>query len=433
MRSNMETMNQEEQGTLDLFALISKIWKSFRKLWPLVLLLVLLGGGKAYFDAYRSYVPMYKSEAMLSVAINDRKNSYSDYYDTAAAQRAVDLFPYVLSSEVMNERLRAELPNGIQGSISSSIILESNLMVLSVNGRSAQGVYDTIQAVLTVYPQVSEMVLCDVQLIIVQQPNLPAAPYNNFNWQNSVKSGIIKGALIGIILVVGAAMMRSTVTRAEDVKHIATMECLARVPMVTVKRRRSKTRLTLLINRPKVDPTFREAFRQLRVRLLRQMPRPEEKVILFTSSLPSEGKTTVAANLAVALAKDGKRVLLMDGDLRNPSIKRSLGLKTASVGLGECLSNTSKEITFHRFEDTSLYLFAGEKAIANPTSLLQHNKLAGIFQTLRPMFDYIIVDTPPTCMMADASALCRHADLAVYVIREDFASHNQIRDRKSVV
>ena len=121
-------------------------------------------------------------------------------------------------------------------------------------------------------------------------------------------------------------------------------------------------------------------------------------------------------------------MLLMDGDLRNPSIKPLLGINQESKGLGDYLSGEATNIKFYRYEETSLYVFAGDKPNPNPSPLLQHSKLKVVFKSLRPMFDYIIVDTPPCCTMGDAGILSRHADKVVYVIREDYATTRQVRD-----
>ena len=81
---------------------------------------------------------------------------------------------------------------------------------------------------------------------------------------------------------------------------------------------------------------------------------------------------------------------------------------------------------FLRYEETSLYVFAGSEPIHAPMNLLQYDKLEALINTLRPMFDYIVLDTPPCAMMADALAMCRHVHRVIYVIREDFAATTQI-------
>ena len=118
----------------------------------------------------------------------------------------------------------------------------------------------------------------------------------------------------------------------------------------------------------------------------------------------------------------------MDADLRSPSTKSTLGITQASVGLGEYLSGEVNKIHFLRYQDTSLYLFAGDEAITDPSTILRREVLEKIMGPLRDMFDYVILDTPPCEMMADAVTIGAYADKVIYVIREDYAPVSRICD-----
>lgn len=422
-----QTHQSQAPAPMDLTRAAGKMLRSLAKLWFIPLILAVIGGGLQFYSAATSFVPQYRTEAVLRVAVGDSEG-YSSYYDNTAAQNAAAVFPYLLSSDVMQEQLRAQLGGAVRGNITSSRMSDSSLMTIAVTGTDPQAIYNTLEAVLVVYPQVSQRVSGDIQLVVVREPSVPTQPYNTLSWKRATATGAVTWGGVGLVLVLVLGLLGTTATSSRDVKEQVNLPCLAKVPKVALKQRKNSLTTGLLITKENMDPGFREAFRQLRHRLLRDMNANEEKVLLFTSSVPSEGKTSVAANTALAIAQTGKRVLLVDGDLRNPSIKTALGLTQDSVGLGQCLLNASQEVTFRRFEDTSLFLFAGDQPIANPSRLLHHDRLRRIFDSLRPMFDYIVVDTPPCCMMADASALCRHGDRLVYVIREDYATRSQIRD-----
>lgn len=425
----MENKNNEGLTQLDLVVWLRRMVRGLQRWWFLTLILAVIGGLLAYRNSNSTYWPMYKAEAILSITVGDGSGTSSQYFNSEAARAAAKTFPYILQSEVMQERMRAQLDGGIQGSIQTTAMADTNLLTLTVTGSSPKGVYNTIQAVITVYPQVSQTVMGETQLMVIREPVLPTEPYNSaVSRQSGVVRGILNGALLGLFLAAVLGMLHFSVMTSDEVKKTVDLPCIAKVPKALVKRRKSGKVTGLLISNPGTDESFSEAFRLLRLRLLREMNTPEEKVILFTSSMPSEGKSSVAVNTALALAREGKRVLLIDADLRNPSVKSVMGLNSRSDGLGELLSNASKEIKFYRYKETSLFLFAGDQPIKDPTALLQYERLSTLFQALRPMFEYIVVDTPPSCMMADATALCRHADKVVYVVREDWVSKNQIRD-----
>ena len=430
-----EKQQQEEQNLIDIGVLWHNFLPILRRFWLLVLVFALLCGGMKYVRLRRSFTPMYRTEAIFSVSVPNSSRVVSDlyssgyYYDNAAAKQAVATFPYLLGSDVMRDLLLQELgTSGINGSISASTISGTNFMVLTVTSADPNDACSIAQAVMEVYPQIGKKVIGDIQLVVSQEPSVPAAPYNSFVWHSSVIKSAAMGLALGLALLVLLAAMHRSVLSSEDVKRRVNLPCLAHIPSVSVKERKKNKSAGLLITRQDPSSAFCESFRLLRLKLLRSLDEGD-KVITFTSSVPSEGKSSLAANTALALARDGKQVLLIDGDLRSPSIKGLLGLSSPSEGLGEYLADqSSKEgIDCLRFKDTSLVVLAGTKAYPKPASLLRSKKLASTLERARGIFDYIIIDTPP-CVMADASVFAALSDKVVYVVRRDFAPRSQVLD-----
>ena len=425
---------QEEQNKIDISVLLHNFLPFLRRFWVLVLIFAVLCGAYKYVRLRRSFTPMYRSEAIFSVSVGSSTSSsdlYSNgyYYDNAAAKQAASTFPYLLSSDVMRDLLLQELgTSSINGSISASTISGTNFMVLTVNSADAQAACDVARAVIAVYPQIGRKVIGDIQLVVSQEPTVAQEPYNSFVWHSSVAKSAIMGLLAGLAVLLLLASMRRTVLSSNDIKNRVNLPCLGHIPSVSVKQRKQNKSAGLLITRQDSASAFCESFRLLRLKLTRAL-KEEDKVITFTSSVPSEGKSSLAANTALSLAKEGKQVLLIDGDLRSPSIKGLLGLTSPSEGLGEYLADkASKEgIDCLRFKDTSLVVLAGTKSFSNPAALLRSKKLDATIQRARNIFDYIIIDTPP-CVMADASVFAALSDKVVYVIRRDFASRSQVLD-----
>ncbi len=428
----MEHVKQEDLVHIDLWAIARRVLPALQRLWPVILALMVAFGGIMYLRAARAYTPMYQSEAMFSVSLNNTGetdiSSYTYYYDNAAAKQLVATFPYILNTRLTREMICQELGMSyINGSITSRSMADTNCFVLTVTSSNAQDAYDILQAVIDVYPQVSRRIIGETQLLVSREPALATAPYNSFSWKTPVLRGMIVGAMLGLAMVVVLAAMRHTVLQPEDVRKLVNLPCLARIPAVQRKQRKSGNEAPLLITQLASDSAFCESHRLLRLKLLRQL-KEEDKVLMVTSSIPSEGKSTLSANLALLLSRDGKKVLLIDADLRGPSIKELLQITKTSLGLDAHLANPELPVKFLRYEQSKLYLLAGDEAISSPTSLLQHDVLRGFLQPLRDMFDYIIIDTPPCTMMADASALCVHADKVIYAVREDYATVGQISD-----
>lgn len=426
-----EKTNQELEK-IDLFELLRKFLPCLRQFWALVLVLTVLGGGLMFLYTRLSYHPMYRSEAMFTVGLNYEGvtdvTPYSYSYDKEAAKQVAEAFPYILESDAMQEAIYHQLDTSyINGKTTSSTIPGTNFFLLSTTSSNAQDSLTILQATIDTFPNISQHVLGGTRLNMIQEPVLPSSPHNPFVWQRNVVIGMAGGMLLGLAILAVMAVLRKTALSPDDVKRVINLPCLARIPDVKLKKRASSSNTGLLITNQEFDSAFSESLRLLRLKLLRQLKK-NDQIIMFTSSLPSEGKSSLATNVALSLAKDNKKVLLVDGDLRGPSIKTLLNITPPSTGLGEYLKEGSDSIHFFRYKDTSLYVFAGDEVVHTPTPLLRHEKLKKFIQALRPMFDYVILDTPPCAMMADAVAFAQHADEVVYVIREDYATTSQIFD-----
>jgi capsular exopolysaccharide synthesis family protein len=171
-----------------------------------------------------------------------------------------------------------------------------------------------------------------------------------------------------------------------------------------------------------------EAFRLLAVRLrdLRRV-RPL-KTVLITSTIPQEGKSTIAGNLACALSRGKEeRTLLIEGDLRRPSLSRMFGIQT-SLGLCESLRDeTGMAQGVCRLEGAGIWIFPAGHAPGNPLESLQSPRLATLIKQMATHFDWIVVDSPPMLPLADTSVWMRLADGIILVTRQGITEKHQLQ------
>jgi capsular exopolysaccharide synthesis family protein len=163
-----------------------------------------------------------------------------------------------------------------------------------------------------------------------------------------------------------------------------------------------------------------EQFRTLRSRLYQMREKMSLKKILVTSALPKEGKSFVAANLSQVLVKQhGRRVLLVDADLRVPSLHSVLG--TASVpGLGDYLSGNTDEFgIMQRGPLENLFFIPGGRSALQPAELIGNGRFKMLMQRVEPLFDWIIVDSPPAVPVSDGSQLANFCDGVLMVVRSN--------------
>jgi len=170
-----------------------------------------------------------------------------------------------------------------------------------------------------------------------------------------------------------------------------------------------------------------EKFRFLAVRLrqLRQS-RPLKK-ILITSTIPQEGKSTVAANLACTLARRKQhKTLLLEGDLRRPTVSEKFGLGKAP-GLCEWLSGETETRNIYRLESLGLWVLPAGTTPQNPLELMQSGKLAQLLDQLQGWFDWIVIDSPPVLPLADTSIWSRLSDGILLVTRKGTTEKQQLQ------
>jgi capsular exopolysaccharide synthesis family protein len=161
-----------------------------------------------------------------------------------------------------------------------------------------------------------------------------------------------------------------------------------------------------------------ERFRTLRSRLYQIADTRTLRKLLITSTLPAEGKTFVVANLAQSIVRQPeRRVLLIDGDLRASRLHLSLGTKR-SPGLADYLAGEADVYSVvQKGEDTNLCLIASGSAVSNPSELLLNERLRSLLDLVTPLFDWVILDSPPALPVHDASIIADLCDGVLFVVR----------------
>jgi len=163
-----------------------------------------------------------------------------------------------------------------------------------------------------------------------------------------------------------------------------------------------------------------EKFRLLRTRLRNLREHRQLQKLVVTSAVPNEGKTLVAMNLAVCLAKHtDERILLLEGDLRKPMLGDHLGIKSLP-GVGQWWASVDEPIHkfIYRFDDLQLWILPAGSAPEDPVNILQSSRFLELYKHLSTCFDWIIIDAPPLLPMADVSFWSRQADGLLLVVRE---------------
>jgi polysaccharide biosynthesis transport protein len=278
---------------------------------------------------------------------------------------------------------------------------------------------------------------------IVDVARVPTAPVEP-NVPRNLAFGFILGLTSGVGLAFLLEGLDNTVRTTEQAQVISGLAPLGIIPLGsrTAREVANSKRLVIanskeaveLITQVRPQSQMAESYRALRTSLLLSNLGSPPKVIMITSALPQEGKTTTSINCAVVLAHKGVRVLLVDADLRRPSIHKTLGIGPRS-GLSNVLtgSATLEQAITRSSVLPNLSVLAAGTPPPNPAELLASANMREVLDQLRNQYDHIVVDTPPALSVTDAVVLSPRADAIVLVIRSGHTTKQALRRSRDLL
>ena len=374
-----------------------------------------------------SYVPVYKAEATVAVYAGDENSGA----DAKSAQQLGTVFPYILTSGVLRDVIMADMGvKSLPGTIKVSNIEGTNLLTISVSTGNPETAYNELLSVINNYPRVAEYVVGATHMEIVDDSGIP----KDSGRAVAVRSKVLKGSLLGLALglLISAAymLMFRTVRSSRDIRSLSNVEYLGTLPVYR-KKKRKNTASSINIMEHNVQENYLEALRLIRTRVLRRLEENGHKVIMVTSSVPGEGKTTIAANLAISMSGKNKKVVLIDCDLRNPSLQEIFRVPEDQPGIADVLTRKAKlsdaAVSYEDYGMDLVVLFgASREGESVHPELLSGKNMGKLIDGLKQIADVIILDTPPSAMLVDAMLVSKYVDEALYVIMCDYA-------KKSVV
>jgi tyrosine-protein kinase Etk/Wzc len=246
-------------------------------------------------------------------------------------------------------------------------------------------------------------------------PNHPIKPKKAQN----LLLGLLFGLALGIGLAFFEEYLDDTIKNAEEAKRTMGLPLLAVIPHIPSHEPKQNGRATeskMLITQTEPKSMVAEAFRSLRTNLHFTAINKEKKIMLFTSTFPREGKSTITANEAVVIAQTGARVLIIDCDLRRSSLHEKFG-HSKTPGLSEILTG---DITFekarHKTGIPGLDMISAGTTPPNPSELLGSEAMRQLLLTQRGNYDYIIIDAPPVLAVTDAPVLTMISDIVILIM-----------------
>lgn len=381
--------------------------------WWLMLLGSLVGGGAAAGITWLT-TPTYTSTTELFISTTDSTSTQAAFTGSQFSQERLASYAELLRGERLAGQVRERLdlggtPSQLLDQISVEPVPNTVLLNVSVTDPSPAQAQRIAAAIGEQFPQlVSEVESRDaigrslVTVTVVEPADLPTAP-SSPNPTANLTAGLLAGLLIGAIAAIARVRLDRTVKDPELAAELAGAPVLGVI-----------LRDPVLADRHVFDPDQSspagEGYRRLRANLQFLQVDEPTKIILVSSAIPGEGKTTLAINLALALVEAGRQVAVVDGDLRRPRVTRYLHL-VGGVGVTHVLSGSADlaEVLQQYGSDGFTVVGAGPTP-PNPSQLLASGQMGLLVAELAAKNDYVVIDAPPVLPVADATSLAAVAD-----------------------
>lgn len=400
-----------------------------RKSWLAVLVLTALGAGAAAAYTF-TLTPVYKSSATVFVSTQAGGTAAELQQGSTFTQARINTYvglataPIVLDPVIARLGLRSTASE-LAKDVEASAQLNSTLITVTVSSSDsseaaniANAIAQSLSSTIPELEPASNDGSSPVRLSRVRDAEPPSQPSSP-----NVALNIALGGIIGLAVALAASVLRAVldtrVRTTRDAEQITGAPSIGAIAFDSKAKERP-----LIVHADPLSPRA-ESFRALRTNL-QFLDMGGRSSFVITSSIPSEGKTSTAINLAIALADAGKRVALLDTDLRMPKVAEYLGIEGA-VGLTDVLiGRASVADVMLPWGGRSLYVLPAGKIPPNPSELLGSHQMGSLLEMLEREFDVVLCDAPPLLPVTDAAVLSRATSGALMVVSVARTTRNQL-------
>ena len=427
-------IEQQEAETIeiDLARVLQITLQIVKRLWFFMLLVIAFFAAAVVFIQQKSYTPSYKAYCTFSVhvvnkaTLSDTNSLYAVYYDQDLAEQLDATFSYLVNSDFLSDDIKEYLGGKtVDGNIHANSIEGSNIFVLSATSSTPEKAGALLEALMAVYYDAARYVVGDMETEVIEGPVVSQTPYNTPSRTKSIAIGTAIGLILSLGIIVLYAVLKRTVFEPADLEKHLNMQCFGVVPLLQAKRSLSNYPPTASTTHE--QGVFRESIRGIARKMENAMELRNAKVILVTSTAAGEGKSVLSQHLAEGFAYWGKKVVLLDGDLRKPTLYRRFGFKQEKMSLEAVLSgDASLDTVLRQKQDGKLTLALNSTPVKNPTVLIDSAAMKELIASFAAQADIVIVDTPPCDHLSDVSLYQQYADGILYVVQQDRIPIRQI-------
>ena len=419
----MDSNNQNKNIISIILCIMNSVFKQWRTI-------ILLGCFFAIsFDVVSTitYSPLYSASAVCAIVDTDDKGLKSEN-----ASKASQSILYLLNSQYIKDKVNINLDqDDFDGNIYINMTNDTNFCTITVQASSQKDAYFELTQLISIYQSLSKSLSFGYNLNIVEDIEFTNMPLNYNSHSKNYKDGFIFGIVTITLVIMFINYFKDTIKSENDINDKIDVRLFAKIPKEIKKYQKwgflTKNKTAILVSQFKTGFTYVEAMNKLASKVEELSRKHKYQTLLITSSLENEGKSSVAVNLAISLAKNKKKVLIIDSDLRKPSLHKIFE-HHFQFGFSDILHNHinwKKAIVSLEKEHIDVIF---TKVDEDSQELLSHYDLLSLLNEMKKEYDYVIVDSSPSRYIVDTSYIVSSCDATFMVVKQDSATCKVIND-----
>lgn len=398
-----------DRFNLDLYSLVTDYLKN--------LYVIILGALAAVLimDLYMTMGVQKTYSTKATFVVTSKSYSTNVYRNLNAAQNMAKTLTNVLNSEILKKEVCKDIGmETFDATVRASVINETNLLELRVTSATPLRTYQITKSIMKNYRGLISYVNDATIMQVLEKPSVPTSPSTGIRSERRLRQVFMVAFAALSLLFLYLSYRNDTVKNEEDLSDKIDGRVLGAIDHEN-RKLFSKNKSVPLVNDVEVSFSFVEENKKVATRLVTYANEADAKAIMITSVKEHEGKSNVSANLALTLAKQNYKVLLIDCDLRRPTQNKLFSVKEAP-GLPAALAGKA---TFNEavIRKNNLDLLLTTERYSNSTEIVSSSAMREFLRKARAKYNYIIIDTPPMSVMSDAEAIANISDMSVLVVQ----------------
>lgn len=398
------------------------IIKDILQRWILIVAVMIVFGSVFDFMKTVTYVPQYGTS--MTATLSGGEDTFKNI---DKVQSYVNTLDYLMNSNNAKSYVKKKMPISKTTYKAEVTLKQANVVKIKVTADTKREAYFSIKYLNDWYRENTERYSFPYNITVLKESKFSTKPVNpNSHIKNfligGVGSGFVLSCLLGLYF-----FLRDTIKSEEEVENKLDTRLYAKLPFEVKKREDARNKKAIFITSLKTSFFFRESINKLRSKVEASSDKHGYKSFMITSAYENEGKSSVAANLALALAKNGRKVVLVDADFNKPAVFKIFDLN-GSKSLNKAIEGASSWRSQVVSDRSGLDLLPCSQDSLKSEILTNSKKLDEIMKELREEYDFVIVDTSPAYLLNEPMAMNELVDATLFIVRQDYATSDVINE-----